>query len=70
MYRSEILHAMLNIDFRKEEKIMSKLSWILVVGLFACVLAVLFRDDTTYQAAYSNLHSRRLSFDDFDEDVQ
>jgi len=49
---------------------MSKLSWILVVGLFACVLAVLFRDDTTYQAAYNNLHSRRLSFDDFDEDVQ
>jgi hypothetical protein len=49
---------------------MSKLSWILVVGLFACVLAVLFRDDTMYQAAYDSLHSKRLSFDDFDEDTQ
>lgn len=41
---------------------MGKLSWILVAGLFACVLAVLSRDDTMYQVAYDNLHGRRLSF--------
>lgn len=47
---------------------MNKLSLILVAGLFACVLAVVFRDDSLYQIAYDNLHSRRLYFGDSDEE--
>lgn len=46
---------------------MGKLSWILVAGLLACVLAVLFCDDFSYRVAYDSLHSKRACFDDFDE---
>jgi hypothetical protein len=35
---------------------MSKLSFLLIAGLFACVLAVIFREDKAYDNAYERLH--------------